>query len=265
MKKKISKKISYKIINEQDLKTIFDYIFSIYSDFDSNSKTFSIKLYSDDSEIYEIQETLNYDELSVLNIKRISKVIVYISDYRLNFRLSLELCQDSDYLTNVLDIESNDENWVNNQFIKMNNIIDSWKPQNRLFSKYKNLLLHFLAINIGLLFIKIINNASIYFGYKSSTTTEGEGIWIFLIRKIITDYPFANYIFIGIVSWLIGWIICVMFWSGLEEKIQKLWPIIEFDFGPEHLKFSKNKRTILMYFFTLVILPILLQILISFN
>lgn len=259
MKKKISKKISNKIVTEQDIKEILDYLFTVYSEIDTRSKTFSISLYSNDSEVYEIQDTLIEDEINILRLKRISKISVYLSDYSHGKKISLELSQDSDYYTNTLTIESNDENWVNNQSIKLKEFIDSWKPQNTLFSKYKNFLLHFFATNIGLLFIKVLNNLFAYIGYKSKSTSNDEGFLVFIIQKMVLAFPLSKYLIIGLFSWLVGIIICALFWTSIEEKLLKLWPTIEFDFGPEHLKHSKRNRKLIWYIFTLVILPIILQ------
>ena len=48
------------------------------------------------------------------------------------------------------------------------------------------------------------------------------------------------------------------------EKILKLWPSVEFDFGPEYEKKDKNNRNKMYFIIVNLLLPIILGLLLNF-
>lgn len=264
MKKKITKKIKDKIISKENIINLIDYLYRTYEEIESDLKTFNISLYTNNSEVFEIENASITDDIQLLEIKRIEKIDIYLSNIRSAKKIDIELCQDSNKWSNTLKIESEDQIWVNNQNLRISELIESWKPQNKMFSKYKEILFHFLSINLGFIFFELLAKLLTIFDYKSSLKTDQSDIWKFLIEKITTQFPASIYVFIGLFSWLIGMFFVSLFWYKLEDKLLNLWPSIEFDFGPEHLKFAKKRRNIIWLVVTLIILPILLQILFTF-
>jgi uncharacterized membrane protein YjgN (DUF898 family) len=92
----------------------------------------------------------------------------------------------------------------------------------------------------------------------------------FSIKKIPYEElnPFFQYlrdhlIFLDIFTWFIVWIWGMSIIGGLFYKLKTLWPSIEFDFGPEHFKKEKRTRKTMWIVLSLIIIPLVLQIIFS--
>lgn len=263
MRKKISKKLSNKILTKTDIIKLADHLHTVYNSLKSDRKKFLITLHCEDSENYEIENTRFGKNADLLDLKRVDKIEIYLIDYNRDKRISISLNQNEYDWSNTFAIEGNDESWVNNHNVKINDFVKSWKPQNKLFSKYKSLLFHFISLNIGLLLIRTIIHLLNSLGYKSVDSNENDGLMGFLMDKLISSFPSSKYIIAGILSWFIGMWIVIMFWDNIVRYFEKLWPSIEFDFGPNHKRYPKNKRNAIGVVVSLVLIPIILQIIYS--
>ena len=263
MKKKISKKISNKIITKPNIIKLVDHLHTVYNSLKSDNKKFLVTILCDESEKYEIENTRLGKNAELLDLKRVEKIEIDIIDYRRDKRISIELSQNEYDWSNTFLIEGSDESWVNNHNIKIHDYINSWKPQNKWFSKYKSVLFHFISLNIGLFSIRTLIYLMNSLGYKPEDTKESEGFLGFLMDKMLASFPSSKYLLLGLISWAFGMWILIMFWGSIVRYFDRLWPSIEFDFGPDHKRYPKNKRKAISVVVSLVVIPIILQLLYS--
>lgn len=260
MKKRIYRNISGKIISREDIIKLIDYLFNTFDVLTSEHKRFNLSIHTFDNEVYEIENTKLTVNNSVIDIKRINSIKISLIDYRNEKQIFLSLTQGDDKWSNNLSIESSDEEWVNNQQTKLLDLIESWKPQKSYYTKYRNYLLNFLAICIGLLIIRLMANIEIDIDTESSKP----GRLLILMNNLIELIPFTKYILLILISWFVG-ILPVLFlgWIKLDAYLTSLWPPIEFDFGPEHYKYSKRRRKAIGLIITLIVIPILLNLIVG--
>lgn len=261
MKKRIYQNIYGKIITRENVIKLIDYLFNTYDDLKSEHKRFTLSFHTFDSEVYEIENTKPLIEDSVIDIKRIHSIKISLIDYRSEKEILLNLTQGDDKWSNNLTLESKDEEWVNNQKIKMEDLIKTWTPQGNYYAKYKNYLLNFLAICVGLIILRIMAKIG---GTGSENEVTEQGKFLLFIDKMIDLIPFTKYILLILISWITG-IVPVLFlmWYKVDTYLSSLWPPIEFDFGPEHYKYSKRRRKAIGLIITLIVIPILLNIILG--
>ena len=263
MNKKISKSISQKIINKEDLFRLSNLTFNEYKKSKSEHKKFNITINCENNEVYKFENiNLKKDE-SVLDLKRILHLSFSFTDYINNKGIAINLSQGNDNWNNNYVVEGDKESWVNSTNQKIQDILDSIRPQNNLFAKSKRVLFHILSINFGFLFLKILFILLDKFGYKPGDSYQSNP-FVFLMDKIIDIFPFLKYILLALISWAFGACILILFWDKLEIYLEDLWPSIEFDFGPEHKKYPKNKRKAIAVIISLIIIPLILQLIFLF-
>lgn len=260
MKKRIYQKIKNKVISKENIVKLIDYVFDTYNGIESELKKFTLSFHTNELEVYEIENANLGPNDNILDIKRIESIKIDFTDYRNGKFISINLTQGDDRWSNNLTLDSKDEIWVNNQKIKLEALISSWQPQNKYYPKYEDFLLHFLAICIGFL---IINLGDLFLGQNNEMDEVNPGRISLFLLKLLEALPFTRYLLILALSWVVG--ICpvfIMFWLKIDQYLSDLWPSIEFDFGPEHYKFSKRRRKSLGVIITLIVLPLLLDILV---
>jgi hypothetical protein len=258
MKKRIYQNIYGKVISRENVIKLIDYFFNTYNVLKSEYKKFTLSFHTYDNEVYEIENTKPLIEDSVIDIKRIHSIKVSLIDYRNEKEILLNLTQGDDKWSNNLTLESKDEEWVNNQKIKLEDLIKTWTPQGNYYSKYKDYLLSFLSICVGLIIIRIMANTGSA-GNENEVAEQGK--FLLFIDKMIDLVPFTKYILLMLLSWIVGiFPVFFLMWFKIDTYLTSLWPPIEFDFGPEHYKYSKRKRKAIGLIITLIVIPILLNV-----
>ncbi len=265
MRKSIRKQIKGKIFSRDDIIRLNNRFFTIFQSTESEHKNYTITLNCDDHETLEFENTdLSVKNLDVLDVKKILHISMIFRDYRNNKSVQLSLSHGSSSWHNDFVVDGNDTSWVDSTDKSFSDIFKAVKPQNHLFEKYKRFLFHLISLNIGYFFIRSFVLVLQKLGYKTVETDSSESNpFIFILDYIVENVPLFKYILIAIISWLVGIWIIFMFWDKIENYLLSLWPSIEFDFGPEHKKTQKNVRKAIGIIFSLILIPIILQIIFS--
>jgi|GEM_PF-6853739 len=80
-------------------------------------------------------------------------------------------------------------------------------------------------------------------------------------RTAVLIFTKNNRLFVGFFTSFIFWLISLPIAKDITNWLLKMWPNIEFDFGPEHLKFEKSKRKRRFAFLTIVVVPVVIAVL----
>lgn len=264
MKKRISKTIFGKKFNKESLLYIIDEIYKNYENSDSDHKTFSITLHCANYETLEFRD-VNFSEKhnEILDIKKIHQIKIYYIDYRNDKNISLTLSEGDSNYDNNLGIEGNDIDWVNASEKKLDELFQVVESRKNYFKKYSRLIFHFSALNIGSLALRMFVSLLEKFEYAANTTNDNDNPLSFLLVKFVEIFPPLKYLFVFLASWFIGLLIIVWFYDKVEKLFSYVFPSIEFDFGPVHMRKPRKIRKVIATIFSLIILPIILQIIFS--
>lgn len=254
MKETRKKIIEDKIFTKSDICSIFKIVNSEY-EYSKKAKNHSLSrlelnLNCQDGTNYESESDDLLNDGDIIDTKRCVSVSIRYNDYKLERRTSVTFEHGSDY-GNEFIVSGLDRNWVSGTFDRIDTTIDSVKPQKHWFIQYKSIILHVSAFFFGLMIYRILD----ILWYQHIEPINNPSEIIQAIRDFIYKYLFVLYTIQGIFFWLQG-IFPVLY---LRNWVLKLWPSIEFDFGPEHQKSEKNKRKRLGLFFFVIIVPLLIS------
>lgn len=235
--------IRAKVFKKIDIINIWNIINKEYLNFKKEKEISSIRLSlncSDwtryESEIDDLIADGNI--IDIKNIKSINIEFYYFKQIRHQRRICISL-RHGDSNDNELIVTGEDRTWVGGKFKEIEDLLESVAPQEHWILKYSNFLFFIGFILLGIALCKIL-----YITFSPNTPSL---LSIFKSRDILGRISmFAFPFFLG----------SIIMWK-LLEWIVKLWPSIEFDFGPEHEKIEKNRRLRIGTFFTIIILPLI--------
>lgn len=179
-----------------------------------------------------------FDDHGILDMKKTLSIDFTFFDHTdgkyINFTIT-----HGNYGSNQFKIRGNGDIWARHIADSFVDLLASLKPQS-------NIRKHEYSIAFILAFL--ISFTIVFYIYKiigrpmavklNHSTTLGQ-LYILLFS-----------------IWLIGYAIA----CTITNWLVKLWPSIEFDFGPEHMKFEKNKKVKLGIVSSVVIIPIIIAI-----
>lgn len=249
MKTTRKKIIQGKIFTKENIRSLWAKIKLEYDNSrkEENHSSIKIEINCIDGISYESETADLIQDGDVIDNKRCSNINIEYHDYQQEKRISLNISHGVGYGNDLM--VRGDKNWVAGTFDSLDDIIESAKPQEHWFIKYKTVILNLGAITFGYFIYKLLDIISI-------GTNENPSANVMRIR----DFLHSNIILLNIIKIIIFWLqgIFPLWW--LRDWALKLWPSVEFDFGPEHKKIEKNRRKRLGLFFSIIIIPLLLNV-----
>lgn len=210
-------------------------------------------LFADDTAFES--ETLDILDDTVVEIKRPVKVEFEFWCYEQNRRISLSITHGQGDYGNELRITADDPAWLNDNFSRLTDLINGAQPQSSWLTTLQWIFYILITIGIG----SFINNFIVILLSSlepSQFSQSNQEILEKFKYAFIIDRTWANWLAYFSLGWLMalpitGWLISA-------------WPNIELDFGLDHLKTEKKKRTRITFVVTLIVLPVVLSIFIDF-
>jgi hypothetical protein len=262
--------IDYKVITEEDIKTLSKYFIKQTSEILVKSKEIKRnelldKKYGDDL-IEEITNQLGYfkveitssdnasytglvedliEQDNILENKNITEISMLFSESIFDSLISVKL-RHSDYQSSYVVVEGKDRTWVNGTTKIFQDIFHDCKNQPKIVRKAQWIviiitisLLNFFSLNliefiINKVFI-ISNPKMLPFNIYSDWTA----IIFFLSISLITMFPAIS----------------------LYQWLENLWPKVEIQTGKDFLKVEKTKRNKLWMILSVIIIPFLISFL----
>lgn len=161
----------------------------------------------------------------------------------LNKRISLSLDHGDFPYRNSIIVSGQESEWVNDVFARLNTILQGVTPQESFVNRHPTLLLNIIALGVGTFGYNLINiimdYTTINFDLAKHIAPIQEGSFLHSLSLIIRSHIWFFYGIGWILKWFLGFA-----WGAFEVRrwFLDLWPSIELDIGPEHLKIEKNKR-----------------------
>lgn len=150
-----------------------------------------------------------------------------------------------DYPYGRINIKSENRNWFNDTFVSLEEITSEIKPQDNYFTRNKNVLRQVTAVYFGFVFIMF----NLLINRLIPTPPENT-------KKMDSSTLILAWIVILISSYIVGLVVTYFIFN----KVDKLWPKIEFDFGPKHLRHASKVRNNWKWITTVIVIPLLMSL-----
>jgi len=218
---------------------------------DKFSKNESVAIYCviryADNSSFESEEVSLFFNDAILNTQRVSSLEITFQSEEEQSYIHIEITHGPSNLNNSITVRGINSEWVNDTATKLQNAVNIFEPQNKIYKKYK-LWFHIpFSISIGLALVWI---ASLIF----SETTQATGGLIKQLLGLAKTLTQTNSIYKYVVSYFLGSIPAV----ALAYKLStSLWPSIEIQIGPKHTFVEEKRRKMLWGIFLLGVLPLL--------
>ncbi|MGA2506181.1 MAG: hypothetical protein ABSF80_01725 [Chitinispirillaceae bacterium] len=261
MGKKISVNIEEKIFSKADIIRLANIFKNIYDSTQSKHKKYDITLGCTGNETHQFSDTSSLD--SLLDLKRILSISYnfHVYDENMDITLQLNHGESSGFWYNTLSVSASQDDWVTLKHEAIMAAINAVHPQSTWFRKYEWLIFNISSINVGWLCVSLLIKWMKFINYQSSTD-KPSGLFSSSICYLYTHSHLAMIGIYLMIFWTFGTIIMLLLWWGfLRQRYFDLWPSVEFDFGPEHLRKEKITRKVIGAIIALFGIPIILQIL----
>ncbi len=246
--------IDSRIITADDLYRLANTLYQEYKSLveDDSHVRLSFTAYSDDGSVFESDDPELFSGISPIFSKKINAVEMELKAYNIDRSVTINLNQTNRTYThrNYISCKGSDSKWVNGMLINLQDIVDGFKPQNQFVSENR-LWIHIISsIGIGAVLIFILTPFLSFLGVQSAPANHP-------IRIFFVENPFLRHIFLYFCYFLAGNFPA----SLLVDRLEELWPKIEFQVGPPHKHFKRKKRSIIASIFILGIIPFVIQML----
>jgi hypothetical protein len=151
-------------------------------------------------------------------------------------------------------VEGTDSKWVNGNIKAIDEIIESFAPQNLRVLELKWLIHTVLALGIGRLYLFFVGLIPM----PSSKPPQWD--WMVGLYHFVLGHPLLPYVVLYVAYYLGG------FWPAwyFYSKLLSFWPSVELQIGPEHTLIEKRRRRWLFSFFLLGVAPLLTSLVYDF-
>lgn len=241
--------IQNKIIKLSDVRKLAQIIVEEASKFQLDEKEHRIKFSATcfDGSIFSSKDVALFSDDSVLNSKRIESINLILSCYYADEVIDIGLKHNnSPYNYSKINIKGNNSNWVNGVLKRLEDLVESFQPQNNFLSTYQLHLKTITAISIGLIYIFLI---SLIPAEPSKNPEE----WVKHLNNFIHQQPLFGYFMKYFFALLMGWAPA----SYIIDKLKALWPIVEIQIGPEHTYIEVKRRKLIAVTFIVGIVPLI--------
>ncbi len=241
------KKINNKVLSKKDILYIWNVINQQYEYSKNLNNHSSLDLEFDcGGTMYQSESSELLQDGDIIDLKKVESICIKYYDYKLDRRIDVSL-RNGNY-GNRFIVKGEDRDWVAGIFNKIEIIFDAVKPQNHWFVRYNNIIFHITSVILGFFIISIISK---FISPDPNPST-------------VRDFIHSSKLYFYIISLVVYWIAGAYPIAIFMDWVNKLWPSVEFDFGPEHTKLEKNRRITLGVFLTFIITSIIFPIITQF-
>jgi hypothetical protein len=250
--------IRNRIFSLSDLKRIASVFDKEVKSATKSSHHFSVEYslyFADDSSVEG--DSSNVLEDSYSEIKRPVKVEFRFSDYDLDRKATFSVTHGDSKYGNEFVVSSKDITWLNDIYTKLLDLVNGTKPQSSWILKHSTLVYHLVAIGVGAFGMLVIDLVISFIMPSDISIGNDARDKVKAIAEFVSQFEVIFYILGWAWRWLAGWA-----WGAgsLTRWLLSSWPIIDLDFGAEHLKLEKQRRKRLYLFLPVIIVPIILSI-----
>jgi len=202
-----------------------------------------------DGSSFQSSDVALFSNDSVVARKRVESISMILSNYRTESKIEIALQHTEDnrgWYRNYASVEGTDSKWVNGNIKAIEEIIESFAPQDPVVLRHKWLVHTVLALGIGRLYNYLTYPLVGFFAPSAPH-------WVVASGLFFRGHPVAFYTLMYLSYYIAGFFPALYFFN----KFQALWPSVEFQIGPEHSLIEKRRRLWLLNFFLVGVAPLL--------
>lgn len=221
--------------------------------------SFTIAIRSVDGIRYESDSISLFDDDSVALLKPPKSIECQFSAYQLDKSISFSVVHDGSY-SDSIRITGSEQDWVHSVFVRLKESIEAAAPTTVWFTQHRGLTDLIGTLGIAGIWILIVTKLFPIIILPFVPTIEPSPDTIELLKTSLLIKILIYPPFIVLLRWFGACIVGTMVWSSISKWFYEAWPRVELDFGPEHLKTSKNRRKRVQFFFVSIVLPLCIAI-----
>lgn len=240
--------IKNKIVTLKDLQRLSELISSIsppHSKTEQSKRDASIVVYCNDNSTFESEDPEIFLETSPITLKRVYSVKLSYSWYKEKSYIDIGLRNGSDDFYNQISVRGIDTTWVNGTLSRIQEVINSFEPQECFIFKYKHFFRPLFAFSIGLIlfyFMRFLNNGGSHNVPELYEKVNNNAYVYLCIRYTLT--------------WLFGLIPADL----LFEHLSRYWPSVELQVGPAYTHFERKRKMQIANVFLIGVFPLIINI-----
>ena len=250
--------IDNKIITLANVRALANELHSIYKRKSNESaRRLEIEVYCDEKVMFTSADAQIFAEDSPLASKRVWLIEMGLYLVHPNKAVKIKLTHNPyKPYESTITVNGDDSNWVNGTLKKLEEIVDSFEPQNTFIKRFRVPLFLVLDLTLGL---AIFNAINLIFGWlfpiPQGYTLSDEAVRFLNVNKNIIVF-----LYILIKLWLVAWLgkhpaTRLMVW------LENMFPSVELQIGPEHKLSEKRRRVQIVNFVSVTgIVSLLLQL-----
>lgn len=220
-----------------------------------SSTYLNVQFTGDNGINYSAEKIDSKQIMNLISENKVSRITVNFFDTKDDTTLIIVL-DDSEGSSSKISLKSSNSTWFNETRIEIQDYLSTVKDQNEFYIKYRTSLYNLSRLLLGIPTFYILNqivSAALTFFDIQLTNQPSE--WQMSLAQFLIDWQILYFL---IFSFIIGYTPTVFIFDLLD----KLWPKIEFDFGPVHKRKVRNSRKIWTQVATLIVIPILLALIV---
>lgn len=223
-------KISGRIIKFTDLKVLADFLVGEkLKAVDGNRVELESSATCADTVVYSSQNMSLFEDGSPIKLKRVTSLRMSFYNYDQKSQIEISLIHGDSWRGSEVTISGIDSDWVNGCLTRLQEIFESFQPQNIFVSKFKNYIRLVIALGSGALFFWVYRQI-----VPPNPSPEPPPHLIeMLLATTSGKYAFKYFAYA-----------CMGFFPGMffYEKLAKCWPPVELQVGPEHSQIEAQRR-----------------------
>lgn len=227
--------VEYKVVNLGDVRKLARVINEEYVNLKSAEKDARIRFSAScfDGSRFSSKDVALFDDASVLSTKRVQSISVTFSSYDTGEDIDIDLTHEdrSGSYSNRIKVSGDNSTWVNGTLKRLEEVVESFTPQNTFLVRYRYIVNTILALGIGTMYFWVVS-------LFPSEPSENPPAWAKRMGEFLDQAPFLYYFIKYLVACGMGWFPALM----LLDKLKTFWPTLEIQIGPEHTLIEKQRR-----------------------
>lgn len=247
--------VERKVFREKDLNKLLSLLNAKYEEVRQKTDNYTlltIDLECQDSSTFSFENggnKMTTQFMSLLDNKKINSFSFYFSESNTDNNVIGAI---KEKVPCTINIKSSNELWFNDTLNKFKEIVEEVEPQSDTYYKYRLVLLNLLAICYAFILVSIVE------------LTVGRIVRPLKVQPTwIKDNKILFTIILNLFTYCLLYIAGLSFSSLVFSHLDKLWPTIEFNFGPTYLRKESILRNRVWVICSVIIIPVALAVILK--
>jgi hypothetical protein len=251
MKRTRSKPISDVVLSKADLAHLFALLQRQAADDGDAGFSPTVTIVSDDGTITETDDPTIFDD-DIVDHRKSRRIELRYSDH-LARRISVILEEEErgSWRKSAFTVSGDEAAWVDARFAELERLLAAVRPQSKLVARLRWVIVIPAAIAIAYSWTIVLSR-----DVQLLLPAAAGGPPLSLISRFFGEHRLLLYQ-IFLILFALPWLVLA---HSLVGWVERLWPAVEFDFGPEHKRRRRKVRFRLAVIATLLVLPIFIAL-----